>query len=183
MSIYDFSATALNGQEKSLSDYKEKVVMIVNTASKCGFSYQYRDLQRLYSQYKDKGFVILGFPCNQFDNQEPDSNAQIQKNCVINYGVTFPLFQKIAVRDENAHPLFKYLSDTHPFGGFDNSHPIAKILIPLLYDKYPDYFADEYSIKWNFTKFLIDTNGKVVKRFESTTDPIHMELDIERLLN
>jgi glutathione peroxidase len=182
MSIYDFSAIAMNGQNKSLEDYKGKVVLIVNTAGKCGFTYQYEDLQRLYDRYKDKGFVILGFPCNQFDNQEPDSNDKIQTSCLINYGVKFPLFQKINVRDENTHPLFSYLAHAKPFEGFNKFHPVSKILIPLLNDKHPEYLADDYSIKWNFTKFLIDPNGEVVKRLECTTDPIDIEADIESLL-
>jgi glutathione peroxidase len=182
MSIYDFSAAAMNGQEKSMSEYKGKVVLIVNTAGRCGFTYQYEDLQRLYNRYKDKGFVILGFPCNQFDNQEPDNNDKIQASCLLNYGVSFPLFQKINVRDEHAHPLFEYLSHTKPFEGFNKFHPAAKILLPLLNEKHPEYLADDYSIKWNFTKFLINTNGDVVKRFECTTDPIDMEADIENLL-
>ncbi len=182
MGVYDYSAKAINGQEKKLEEYKGKVVLIVNTAGKCGFTYQYEDLQKLYERYKDKGFVILGFPCNQFDNQEPDSNEKIQTNCLLNYGVSFPLFQKIDVRDEGASPLFRYLSSTKPFEGFNRFHPVAKILIPLLNEKHPEYLSDDYSIKWNFTKFLIDADGEVIKRFECTTDPIDMERDIEKLL-
>lgn len=182
MSIYSFSATAMNGQERWLEEYKGKVVLIVNTAGRCGFTYQYEDLQRLYDRYKDKGFVILGFPCNQFDNQEPDSNERIQASCLLNYGVTFPLFQKVDVRDEGAHPLFKYLTHTKAFQGFNKLHPVAKILIPLLNEKHPEYLTDDHSIKWNFTKFLVDTNGNVVERFECTTDPIDLEQDIEELL-
>lgn len=182
MSIYGFSATAMNGQLKSLEEYKGKVVLIVNTAGRCGFTYQYEDLQRLYDRYKDKGFVILGFPCNQFDNQEPDSNEKIQATCLINYGVSFPLFQKVNVRDEGAHPLFDYLTRQKEFEGFNKSHPVAKILIPLLNEKHPEYLSDNNSIKWNFTKFLIDSNGEVIKRFECTTDVIDIEQDIEKLL-
>jgi glutathione peroxidase len=182
MSIYDYSALGMNGEEKTLEDYKGNVVLIVNTAGRCGFTYQYEDLQKLYDRYKDKGFVILGFPCNQFDNQEPGSNEQIQNSCLLNYGVNFPLFQKIDVRDEKMHPLFNYLTHQKPFEGFNKFHPVAKILIPLLNAKHPEYLTDDYSIKWNFTKFLIDSNGEVVKRFECTTDPIDMEQDIENLL-
>lgn len=115
MSIYHFTAKAMNGTERSLEDYKGKVLLVVNTAGRCGFTYQYEDLQKLYNRYKEKDFVILGFPCNQFDNQEPDSNDAIQANCLLNYGVSFPLFQKIDVRDENIHPLFDYLSQSKPF--------------------------------------------------------------------
>jgi glutathione peroxidase len=182
MSIYDFSAVAMNGRTISLEEFKGKVVLIVNTAGRCGFTYQYEDLQRLYDRYKDKGFVILGFPCNQFDNQEPDTNERIQTSCMLNYGVNFPLFQKTDVRDENAHPLFQYLTHEKAFEGFNKFHPVAKILIPLLNEKHPEYLVDDYSIKWNFTKFLIDANGQVTKRIECTTDIIDIEQDIERLL-
>ncbi|TXC81847.1 glutathione peroxidase [Metabacillus litoralis] len=182
MNIHNFTATSMIGQEKSLAEYKGKVLLIVNTAGRCGFTYQYEDLQKLYNRYKDKGFVILGFPCNQFDNQEPDANSQIQANCLLNYGVSFPLFQKTNVRDENVHPLFNYLSNKIPFQGFNKFHPVAKILIPLINEKHPEYLTDDHSIKWNFTKFLIDPNGEVTKRFECTTDPIDMEQDIEKLL-
>ncbi len=114
MNIYDFSAISMNGQEKSLADFKGKVVLIVNSAGKCGFTYQYEDLQRLYDRYKDQGFVILGFPCNQFDNQEPDSNEKIQASCLLNYGVTFPLFKKINVRNEiNIHYSIIYHTLSH----------------------------------------------------------------------
>ena len=182
MSIYDYSAIAMNGQERSLEAYKGKVIMVVNTAGRCGFTYQYEELQKLYERYQDKGFVILGFPCNQFDHQEPDSNEKIQTTCLLNYGVTFPLFQKTNVRDEHIHPLFDYLSHMKNFEGFNESHPVAKILLPLIHEKHPEYLADDHSIKWNFTKFLIDTNGEVKQRYECTTDPVDMEQDIEQLL-
>ncbi|MFK4302398.1 glutathione peroxidase-family protein [Paenibacillus sp. RC254] len=114
MSIYDYSAVAMNGKEISLSDFKDKVVLIVNTASQCGFTFQYQDLQRLYDHYKDRGLVILGFPCNQFADQEPDSNDSVHAFCTLNYGVAFPMFQKVDVRDKQAHPLFTYLSSSLP---------------------------------------------------------------------
>ncbi|ADU28554.1 glutathione peroxidase [Evansella cellulosilytica] len=182
MSIYHYSAVAMNGKDKSLREYKGKVVLIVNTAGRCGFTYQYKDLQRLYDRYKDKGFVILGFPCNQFDHQEPDSNDQIQTSCMLNYGVSFPLFQKTDVRGNDAHPLFNYLTGQKNFKGFNEMHPVSKILLPLINEKHPEYLSDNYSIKWNFTKFLIDPEGNVVDRFECTTDPIDIERDIESLL-
>ncbi|MCD5323231.1 MULTISPECIES: glutathione peroxidase [Pontibacillus] len=182
MSVYNYSAIAMNGKEQSLEEYKGKVLLIVNTAGRCGFTYQYEDLQRLHERYKDKGLVILGFPCNQFDNQEPDENEKIQTNCLLNYGVSFPLFQKMDVRGEHAHPLFTYLSNQKAFEGFDKFHPVAKVLIPLLNEKHPEYLTDDYSIKWNFTKFLINTEGEVVQRFECTTDTIDMEQDIEEQL-
>lgn len=183
MSIYDFNfeATSMNGQAQSLKDYKGQVVMIVNTASKCGFTYQYEDLQKLYDRYKDKGFVILGFPSNHFDNQEPGNNDEIESFCKVNYGVTFPLFEKLKVRDEGSHPLFQYLTAVKPFKGFNPFHPVTKLLKSLIDEKVPHYMHGD-SIKWNFTKFLLDRDGNVLHRFEATTDTINMEKDIERLL-
>ncbi|WP_309087168.1 glutathione peroxidase [Domibacillus sp.] len=181
MSIYDFSAKAMNGQEISLEKYRDKVVLIVNTASQCGFTFQYEDLQRLYDRYKEKDFVILGFPCNQFAGQEPDNNDKVQSFCTLRYGVSFPMFQKVNVRDEGAHPLFEYLASKKPFEGFNESHPVAKVLIPLLKEKHPEYLFGD-AVRWNFTKFLIDKKGTVLKRYEATTDPIDMEKDIELLL-
>lgn len=181
MSVYQYSAKAMNGRDISLEDYRGKVVLIVNTASQCGFTFQYEDLQRLYDRYKEKGFVILGFPSNQFADQEPDGNDQINAFCTLNYGVSFPMFQKVDVRDRNAHPLFTYLANSKPFEGFDTTHSVAKILLPLLHERHPEYLPGD-SIKWNFTKFLIDRDGQVIRRFESTTDPFDMEQDIEALL-
>ncbi|MEW4371102.1 glutathione peroxidase [Paenibacillus kandeliae] len=181
MSIYQFSAKAMNGKDISLEDYRDKVVLIVNTASQCGFTFQYEDLQRLYERYSEKGFVILGFPSNQFADQEPDGNDRINAFCTLNYGVSFPMFQKVDVRDRHAHPLFTYLADSKPFEGFDTTHSVAKILLPLLHERHPEYLHGN-SIKWNFTKFLVGRDGTVVKRFESTTDPYDMEQDIEALL-
>ncbi|GGJ04367.1 glutathione peroxidase [Paenibacillus hunanensis] len=181
MSVYEYSAKAMNGRDISLENYRGKVVLIVNTASQCGFTFQYEDLQRLYDRYKEKGFVILGFPSNQFADQEPDGNDQINAFCTLNYGVSFPMFQKVDVRDRNAHPLFTYLANSKPFEGFDTTHSVAKILLPLLHERHPEYLPGD-SIKWNFTKFLIDRDGQVIRRFESTTDPFDMEQDIEALL-
>ncbi|MGD6900188.1 glutathione peroxidase [Bacillus infantis] len=181
MSVYQFSAPAMNGRQISLEEYRGKVMLIVNTASQCGFTFQYQDLQKLYDRYKEKGLVILGFPCNQFDNQEPGSDEEVQSFCELRYGVSFPMFQKMDVRDGNAHPLFNYLTAQKPFQGFNENHPVAKILIPLLKEKHPEYLFGD-SIKWNFTKFLVDGEGNAVKRFEATTNPFEMEADIEQLL-
>ena len=183
MSIYDFSfeAPRMNGQVQTLNDYKGQVVMIVNTASKCGFTYQYEDLQKLYNRYNDQGFVILGFPSNHFDNQEPGNNDEIESFCKVNYGVTFPLFEKLKVRDDGAHPLFQYLIRVKPFKGFNPFHPVTKLLKSLIDEKVPHYMLGD-SIKWNFTKFLLDRDGNVIQRFEATTDTIDMEKYIERLL-
>ncbi|WP_166239094.1 glutathione peroxidase [Paenibacillus turpanensis] len=181
MSIYNFSAVRMNGQPVSLKEYEGKVVLIFNGASQCGFTYQYKDLQALHDEYKEQGLVLLGFPCNQFDNQEPGENDKIEAFCTMNYGVTFPMFQKIRVRDEEAHPLFEYLASKLPFEGFNEEHFVAKILLQLLHEKHPHYLHGD-SIKWNFTKFLIDKNGNPVKRFESTSEANEMRSDIERLL-
>lgn len=183
MSIYDFNFQApdINGNIRSLEEFKGKVVLIVNTASKCGFVYQYEDLQKLYKRYKEQGLVVLGFPSNQFDNQEPGQNGEIESFCKLNYGVEFPMFSKLKVRDEGTHPLFNYLTAVKPFKGFNPFHPASKILTSVINEKVPEYMNGD-SIKWNFTKFLIDREGNVMKRFEPTTDTIDMEKDIEALL-
>jgi glutathione peroxidase len=148
--FYAFSAKSLQGNEVSMENYKGMTVLVVNTASKCGLTPQYEGLERLYEKYKDKGLVVLGFPCNQFANQEPGDEKSISDNCLINYGVTFPMFAKIDVNGKNAHPLYKYLRSE--LGGIFGS-----------------------KIKWNFTKFLIDKNGKPAKRFSPTTSPEKIE--------
>jgi glutathione peroxidase len=159
MSVYDFTVKTIRGEEKSMADYKGKVLLIVNTASKCGFTPQYKELQELYDEYKDKGFEVLGFPCNQFGQQEPGTESEIESFCQLNYGVTFPLFAKIDVNGANAHPLFVYLTEKAP---------------GILGTK---------SIKWNFTKFLVDKNGNVVSRFAPKTKPSELKQEIEKLLN
>lgn len=155
--FYDFNAKSLQGNEISMESYKGKIVLVVNTASKCGLTPQYEGLEKLYKKYKDKGFVILGFPCNQFGNQEPGDEKSISENCLLNYGVSFPMFSKVDVNGETAHPIFKYLRNTLK-GTFSNS------------------------IKWNFTKFLIDAQGKPVKRFSSFTKPEKIEAHILKLM-
>lgn len=158
MSIYEFEVKKINGETISLEEYKGKVMIIVNTASKCGFSPQYDDLQSLYVQYKEDGVVVLGFPCNQFLNQEPGDDLEIDSYCKLNHGVTFPMFAKVNVKGKEAHPLFSYLTENAP--GVMGSK----------------------SIKWNFTKFLIDRNGNIVSRFAPKTKPLEMEEDIKKLI-
>ena len=158
MSVYRFSVTTNRGEVQSLSEYKGKVLLIVNTASECGFAPQFRGLQKLYERYREKGFVVLGFPCNQFLRQEPRANDEIANYCELRFGVTFPLFAKIDVKGPDAHPLFRYL--TARKRGF------------LTRD-----------IKWNFTKFLVDRDGEVIKRYAPATTPEKIERDIRRLLN
>ncbi|MGE6377542.1 glutathione peroxidase [Peribacillus muralis] len=180
MGIYDFSAERINGKEVSLGQYKGQVLIVVNTASECGFTPQYEDLQKLYDRYKDKGLNILGFPCNQFGAQEPGQNEEVETFCQLNYGVSFPLFNKVDVRGSQAHPLFPYLTDQVPFTGLENK-PGGKMLQAMLQTEHPEFLIDD-SIKWNFTKFLIDRDGNVVKRFESVEAPFEMESVIEKLL-
>ena len=158
MVIYDFEVKQLNGELTSLKKYEGKVILIVNTASKCGLTPQYEQLQTLYERYRDEGLVVLGFPCNQFMNQEPGDDLEIEGFCRLNYGVTFPVFSKINVNGQNAHPLFKHL--TEQVQGVMGSK----------------------AIKWNFTKFLIDRQGNIVKRFSPPTKPFDLEEEIKHLL-
>ena len=181
MGVYDFTAKTNQGVEKSLGDYKANVLIIVNTASKCGFTPQYKELQELYDKYKDRGLEILGFPCNQFGAQEPGSNEEVQTFCRRNYGVSFQIFEKGDVRGETAQPLFQYLTKEKGFQGFDEKHEFAAILMDALKKNFPEYLEDD-GIKWNFTKFLIDREGNVIGRFEPTTSPSEMTADIEKLL-
>ena len=181
MNIYDCEVRTIGGKEVSLANYKGKVLIIVNTASKCGFTPQYEELQKLYNAYSDSGLEILGFPSNQFAEQEPGSNEEVQQFCQMNYGVSFPMFEKTEVRGKNAHPLFHYLTDKAPFKGFDLNHPIGGKLQGVLQEKFPELLEGD-SIKWNFTKFLINRQGEVIGRYEPTTSPMEMKNEIEKLL-
>ena len=181
MGVYDFTVKTSQGKEKPLADYKGKVLLIVNTASKCGFTPQFKELQDLYMKYKGQGLEILGFPCNQFAEQDPEGNGAIEQFCRFNYGVTFQIFEKGDVRGETAQPLFKYLTEQKGFEGFDMDHPIAAVLLDALKKNFPEYLEGD-GIKWNFTKFLIDKEGKVVKRYEPTKSPLAIAGDIEALL-
>lgn len=182
MSVHTFEVKKVNGEKVSLSEFKGKVVLIVNTASKCRFTPQFEDLQKLYLKYRDRGLEILGFPCNQFANQEPGTNEEAAAFCRMNYGVTFSMFSKVEVNGKNAHPLFQYLKKEAPFKGFDESNITEKLLKMKIAEVHPEWLVGD-EIKWNFTKFLIDQNGNVVKRFEPSEEPVDMEQDIEKLLN
>ncbi len=165
MSIYDFNFKSRKGADVSMGDYKDKVLLIVNTATGCGFTPQYKELQEIYEQFKDKGFEILDFPCDQFGHQAPGDNEEIHTFCTGRFGITFPQFAKIEVNGENALPLFKHLTDNTKFEGFDDANPFTKILMSVVSSK-----SKKNDIKWNFTKFLIDRNGNILKRFEPTAD-------------
>lgn len=181
MRFYDFSAKTMSGNEIKMDHYKGKVVLIVNTASKCGFTPQYEDLQKLYNLYNSKGFEILAFPCNQFMEQEPGTNEDIKSFCSLNYGVTFPIFEKVEVNGDAAHPLFKYLTENAPFKGFDMHNGTNKILEAMLKEKYPEFTIGN-AIRWNFTKFLIDQDGNIVERFESSVNPMDIASNLEKIL-
>jgi glutathione peroxidase len=157
-SVYDFKVKKSNGQESSLNEYQGKVLLVVNTASKCGLTPQYEALESLYKKYKDSGFVVLGFPCNQFGEQEPGTEKEIVEFCSLTYDITFPIFSKIDVNGDNTHPLYSFLKKSAP--GLLGSE----------------------AIKWNFTKFLIDRQGKIVDRFAPTTKPEDIEENIKSLL-
>ncbi len=168
MNIYDFKVKTQDDREISLSDYRGKVLLIVNTATGCGFTPQYEELQSIYNDLHDKGMEILDFPCNQFMGQAPGSNEEIHDFCTGRYGITFPQFAKIDVNGENAIPLYRYLTENTKFGGFRG--PMGAVLKPLAKKMDKDY-KNNGNIKWNFTKFLIDRNGEITARFEPT-DPL-----------
>ncbi|MFZ5561109.1 MAG: glutathione peroxidase [Pseudomonadota bacterium] len=157
-SVYDYSAKTITGEDKPVADFRGQVLLVVNTASKCGFTPQFKGLEALYGKYREQGFSVLGFPCNQFLGQEPGDEAQISEFCELNYGVTFPLFAKIDVNGDNAHPLFRHLTNAAP---------------GLLGSK---------AVKWNFTKFLVDRKGNVVHRYAPATKPEDIESDLRMLL-
>lgn len=149
--IYAFEAVDIKGTNVNLADYRGKVVLVVNTASKCGFTPQFAGLEKLYEKFRDRGFAVLGFPCNQFGKQDPGNNGEIEEFCQLNYGVSFPMFAKIDVNGPETHPLFQHLKTS-----------------------VPGIFGSE-NIKWNFTKFLVDKNGKVIERFAPLTKPEDIE--------
>ncbi len=155
--FYQFTARSLQGKDIIMDNYRGKVILVVNTASKCGLTPQYEGLEELHRKYKERGLCILGFPCNQFGGQEPGTEKEISEGCLINYGVSFQMFSKIDVNGDNAHPLFKFLKD-----------------------KLPGFLSKK--IKWNFAKFLIDRNGIPVKRYSPTTTPEMLIKDIEKML-
>ena len=166
MNIYDFTVKAQDGSEVSLSDYKGKVLLVVNTATGCGFTPQYDELQNIYDEFKEKGLEILDFPCNQFGEQAPGDDEEIHSFCTGRFGITFPQFSKVDVNGDNAIPLFKWLTDNTKFEGFGMS-TMGMMLSGVVKKTDKDY-KNNGKVKWNFTKFLIDRNGEIVARFEPT---------------
>lgn len=181
-SVYDFNVKNDEGKEVSLSDYKGKVMLIVNTATRCGFTPQYKELEELYQKYSQSGLEILDFPCNQFGQQAPGSIEEIHNFCTANFNIHFPQFDKIDVNGDNAHPLFTYLKSKQAFGGFDLNERLGKLLDDMMRKKDPE-FDKNPDIKWNFTKFLIDRQGNVIKRFEPTDKMADVEMEIAKALN
>ena len=179
--LYDFELTVQGGKSVPMSDYKGKVVLIVNTASKCGFTPQYAELQALYAKYNERGLEIIDIPCNQFGEQSPESDAETTQFCQLNYGTAFAQFKKSEVNGANELPLYRWLKAERGFKGFDEGHNLSPILDKLLREADANYDKSS-DIKWNFTKFLIDRNGDVVARFEPTTDMSKVEQAIEELL-
>ena len=179
MGIYDLKVKNGKGEEVSLSDYKGKVLLIVNTATGCGFTPQYEGLEKMYQKYHKEGLEILDFPCNQFGNQAPGTDEEIHEFCTLKYHTSFEQFQKIDVNGENESPLFAYLKSQKGFEGFDGIK--GKIMIPVVKAMDPDY-KNNSNIKWNFTKFLVDREGNVVQRFESTVTPEKIEEKVKELI-
>jgi glutathione peroxidase len=180
--IYDFTVKDRKGKDVSMKEYANEVLLIVNSATKCGFTPQYEELEKLYEKYRSEGFVVLDFPCNQFGQQAPGTDESIHEFCKLNFGTDFPRFKKLKVTGSDADPLFKFLVEQKGFAGWDMDHPIAHILDDMLSKEDPDY-KENPSIKWNFTKFLIDKKGNVVARFEPTTKIEVIEAEIQKLLH
>lgn len=179
--VYDFTVKDRKGKDVSLKEYANEVLLIVNTATKCGFTPQYEELEKLYEKYHSKGFEILDFPCNQFGQQAPGTDESIHNFCKLTYGTEFPRFKKLKVNGEDADQLYKFLQEQKGFAGWDESHPLTPVLEKMLSEADPDY-KQKADIKWNFTKFLINKKGMVVARFEPTESIENISKQIEELL-
>ena len=165
--VYEFSVKDRKGKDVSLKEYSNEVLLIVNTATKCGFTPQYEELEKLYEKYHQQGFEILDFPCNQFGQQAPGTDDSIHEFCKLNYGTDFPRFKKVKVNGPDAEPLFLFLQEQKGFAGWNMEHPLAHILDDMLSKQDADY-KSKADIKWNFTKFLVNKKGQVISRFEPT---------------
>lgn len=179
--VYEFSVKDRKGKEVSLKEYANEVLLIVNTATKCGFTPQYEELEKLYEKYHSQAFEVLDFPCNQFGQQAPGTDESIHEFCKLNYGTEFPRFKKLKVNGDDADPLYKFLKEQKGFAGFDASHPLTPVLDKLLSESNPAY-KENADIKWNFTKFLINKRGQVVARFEPTESIENIAKQIEEIL-
>ena len=177
--IYDFKALTSRGQELDFAEFEGKVLLIVNTASKCGFTPQFKGLEELNQKYKDRGLVCIGFPCNQFKEQDPGSDSEIVEFCQLNYGVTFQIMKKIDVNGTDAHPIFEYLKEQAPT---EEYHGIKAKGAAMLFKTISKSVEKDSDIKWNFTKFLISRDGKTIKRYAPTTEPKDFEKDVEAML-
>ncbi len=180
MNVHDFSAPGIDGKTTRLDAYKGKWLLAVNVASKCGFTPQYEGLEALYKKYRDRGVTVLGFPCDQFAHQEPGSEAQIQQFCATNYGVTFPMFSKIEVNGDRAHPLYQHLRKAQPALVAPDAIK-GNRLFEHLAKSNPESLSSDV-VRWNFTKFLIDPQGNVVKRYESDVTPEQIDADLAQRL-
>ena len=180
--IYDITVKDMDGSDVSLANYKGKVLLIVNVASKCGLTPQYEGLEALYQKYKDQGLEILAFPCNQFLEQEPGTNEEIQSFCSLNYNVTFPLFDKIDVNGEAESPLYTYLKEQAPFKGYPEGTEEFATMLDEIHQKTGTGFDQGDAIRWNFGKFLVSKDGKTILRFEPMVTPDMMEEAIQELL-
>ncbi len=179
--VYDFSVKDRKGKAVGLREYANEVLLIVNTATKCGFTPQYEELEKMYEKYHAQGFEILDFPCNQFGQQAPGTDESIHEFCKLNYGTEFPRFKKIKVNGDDADPLYKFLKEQKGFAGWDDSHKLTPILDEILSEEDPDY-KQKPDVKWNFTKFLVNKKGQVVARFEPTASLEEVSKAIESLL-
>ena len=177
--IYDFTAIASNGKEINFRDFEGKVLLIINTASKCGFTPQFDGLEKLNEKYRDRGLICIGFPCNQFANQDPGTDGEIEGFCRLNYGVTFQIMKKVDVNGKDAHPIFEYLKAQAPT---EEYHGLKAKASAALFKTISKSVEKESDIKWNFTKFLISKDGATIKRYAPTTEPEKMEADIEAML-
>ena len=181
-SIYDFTVKDIKGNDVSLKDYEGKVLLIVNVASKCGLTPQYEGLETLYEKYKDQGFVILAFPCNQFLEQEPGTNDEILDFCSVNYNVTFPMFDKVDVNGKKESPLYTFLKNKAPFTGYPEGYEAFAAQLDMIHQKTGSGFEKGNAIKWNFGKFLVSKDGKTILRFEPMVSPEMLEESIQEML-
>ena len=181
-SVYDFTVKGLNNEDVSLKDYSGKVLLIVNTATKCGFTPQYKELQALYEKYQARGFEVLDFPCNQFGEQAPGTNEEIHDFCTGTYNTTFAQFAKIDVNGENEAPIFKFLKEKQGFKGFETENNETGKMMDQMMSRRDSGYKDKSDIKWNFTKFLVNKKGEVIARFEPSDSMMKLETAIRRNL-